>query len=422
MRKIIIILTALLTTLLASAQKTWTLQASIDTALANNRNIKQRELMRQQNEIAWQQARANLLPNLNASASQGWSFGRSQMADGTYRNINSTNSSFGVSSGITLFDGLKMKYDIQARMAELKISEANLEKVREDIVLSVSTSYLQVLLNKELLQIATEQIKLTNNRIEQQKLLVDAGKLAEGELLELYAQQAKEELNLTQASNTLKLSMLDLAQILEISDFESLDVVVPADLRENELQVLSPDQVYASALINRPEIKVAELNLKNSQKNIQIAKSNYFPSLSFGANVGGGYYNAISTPVSTNLGFNLTVPIFNKFQVRNQVRTAQLEAKSNQLNVENAQLELHKTVRQAYYNALAAKTKWDAANKAWSSSKEAYRFSSQKYDAGRATVFELYQAKNNLTRAQSEVSQSKYEYVFRIKILELLKK
>jgi outer membrane protein len=393
----------------------------VDTALANNRNIKQRELMRQNNEIAWQQARNNLLPNLNASASQGWSFGRSQMVDGTYQNINSNSSSFNLQSGITLFDGLKMKYEIDSKMAQLKLSEANLQKIREDIVLSVSSAFLQVLLNKELLQISNDQLKLTESRLEQQKSLVDAGKLAEGELFELYSQLAKEELTRTQAANTLKLSLLDLAQILELSDFERLDITVPADLVENELQLLSADAVFASAIKTRPEIKSAELQLVNSEKNIQIAKSFYFPTLSFGANVGGGYYNQVSTPLSTSLGFNLSVPIFNKFQVKNQVRSAQIDVKSNQLNVENAKLELRKTVQQAYFNAVAAKAKWDASVKSVTSSTEAYRFANQKYEGGRANVYELYQAKNNLARAQSEVAQSKYEYVFRLKILELLK-
>jgi outer membrane protein len=421
MRKLIIFIAATLVAFLASAQTPWTLQQCVDTALANNRNIKQRELMRQNNEIAWQQARNNLLPNLNASASQGWSFGRSQMVDGTYQNINSNSSSFNLQSGITLFDGLKMKYEIDSKMAQLKLSEANLQKIREDIVLSVSSAFLQVLLNKELLQISNDQLKLTESRLEQQKSLVDAGKLAEGELFELYSQLAKEELTRTQAANTLKLSLLDLAQILELSDFEKLDITVPADLVENELQLLSADAVFASAVKTRPEIKSAELQLVNSEKNIQIAKSFYFPTLSFGANVGGGYYNQVSTPLSTSLGFNLSVPIFNKFQVKNQVRSAQIDVKSNQLNVENAKLELRKTVQQAYFNAVAAKAKWDASVKSVTSSTEAYRFANQKYEGGRANVYELYQAKNNLARAQSEVAQSKYEYVFRLKILELLK-
>lgn len=421
MRKIIIFIAAFLTALIANAQTAWTLQQCVDTALANNRNIKQRELMRQNNEIAWQQARNNLLPNLNASASQSWTFGRSQLVDGTFQNINSNSSNFGVSSGITLFDGLKMKYEIDSKMAQLKLSEANLQKIREDIVLSVSSAFLQVLLNKELLQISNDQLKLTESQLEQQKSLVESGKLAEGELFELYSQQAKEELNRTQAANTLKLSLLDLAQILELRDFEKLDITVPTDLVENELQLLSADAVFESAVKNRPEIKSAELQLLNSEKNIQIARSFYFPTLSFGANVGGGYYNQVSTPLSTSLGFSLSVPIFNKFQVKNQVRSAQIDVKSKQLNVENAKLELRKTVQQAYFNAVAAKAKWDASIKSVASSTEAYRFANQKYEGGRANVYELYQAKNNLARAQSEVVQSKYEYVFRLKILELLK-
>lgn len=421
MRKIIIFIAALLTALFVNAQKPWTLQQCVDTALANNRNIKQRELIRQNNEIAWQQARNNLLPNLNASASQTWSFGRSTVTDGRTLDGNSNNLSIGVSSGITLFDGLKMKYEIDARMADLKKSEADVLKIRQDIALSVSSAFLQVLLNKELLQIADDQYKLTESRLEQQKSLVEAGKLAEGELLELYSQQAKEELNRTQAENTLKLSLLDLAQILELPDFEKLDITVPADLLENELQLLSADAVYASAVKNRAEIKSAEYQLQGSERNIQIAKSGYYPTLELGADMGKSYYNSAGTPLSTRVRLNLEVPIFNKFQVKNQVRSAQIDVKSNQLNVENAKLELRKTVQQAYFNAVAAKAKWDASIKSVASGTEAYRFANQKYEGGRANVYELYQAKNNLARAQSEVAQSKYEYVFRLKILELLK-
>ena len=215
MRKTLIIIGAFLATLFVSAQQQpWTLQQCVDTALNNNRNIKQKELSRKVNEIAYQQARYNLLPNLSGSASQSWSFGRSQISDGTYQNLNVSNTSFGLSSGITLFDGLRMKYNIDARMAELKISEAGLEKIRQDIILSVSTAFLEVLLNKELLQISVDQLKLTESRIEQQKSLVNHGRLAEGEIYELLAQQSKEELNRTQAENALKLSLLDLAQIL----------------------------------------------------------------------------------------------------------------------------------------------------------------------------------------------------------------
>ena len=421
MRKILIIIGAFLAALLAHAEQPWTLQQCVDTALSNNRNIKQKELTRKTNEIAYQQARNNLLPNLNASASQGWSFGRSQIADGTYQNLNVSNTSFSLSSGITLFDGLRMKYNIDLKMAELKNSEANLEKIRQDIIMSVSTAFLQVLLNKELLQVAVNQLQLTQSKIEQQQALVKSGKIAEGEIYELLAQQSNEELNRTQTENSLKLALLDLAQILELESFDKLDVLVPVDLMGNQLELLNAEDVYQSALTNRPEVKSAEFQLKSSEKNVQIAKSYFLPTLSFGASIGGGYYNSVSTPLSTNLGLNLSVPIFNKMGTQNQVKTAQISAESSRLNVENTKLELRKNIQQAYFNAIAAKAKWEAAQKSETASKEAYRFANQKFEGGRATIYELYQAKNNLAKAQSQIVQAKYEYIFRLKILELMK-
>ena len=420
MKKISILFLTTFIVLMANAQQKWTLQQCVDTALANNRNIKQRELNRKTNEIAYNQARLNLLPNLNASASQGWSFGRSQIADGTYQNINASSNSFGISSGITIFDGLRMKYNIDQRMVELKNSEAALQKIREDIILSVSTAYLQVLLNKELVTVADNQLQLTQAKIETQKSMIQAGKMAEGELYELLAQESKEILNKTQTENNLKLSLLDLAQILELKDFEQLDIEVPGDLSGYELNLLNIETIYQNALTHRPEVKSAQYQLQSSEKNVEIAKSYFFPTLTFGASVGGGSYNSVSTPVSTNLGFNLSVPIFNKMETKNQVKTAQINVESNKLNLDNTLIELRKTVQQAYFNATAAKARWDAALKSDEASREAYRFANQKYENGKATVYELYQAKSNLSNAESEVVQAKYEYVFRLKILELL--
>lgn len=422
MRKIIILIAALLTALLASAQThQWTLQQCVDTALANNRNIKQRELIRQQNEIAWKQSRNNLLPNLNGSARHSWTFGRSEVTNGTKIDGNSNNSSFSLSSDLTIFDGLKMKYDIDARMNDLKKSESDLEKIRQDIVLSVASAFLQVLYNKELLQINNEQCKLTSNQIEQRQSLVKSGRLAEGEILELQAQLAKEEVTRTESENSLKLALLDLAQILELRDFENLDVQVPANLMEAELEVLSAENVYESALKNRAEIKSAEYQLQGSEKNVLIAKSAYYPTLNFGASAGKSFNNYQPNRLSSSLVFTLNVPIFNKLQVRNNVKTAQLETQSNKLNVENAKLELRKSIQQAYYNAISAKAKLEASQKSVSSGAEAYRFAEKKYEGGRANVYELYQAKNNFARAQSEATQAKYEYVFRLKMLELYK-
>lgn len=422
----------LLMTLNLSAQRVFTLQQCVDTALQNNRNVKQQDLNRQSRVIAFEQARMDLLPNLNASAGQSYMLGRSLVADNTYRNVNSSQSSFNISSGVTLFDGMKMKHNIDARRAEIKASEADLEKIKSDIELNVTIAFLQVLLYKDNLKTLEAQVEYTNRKIEQKTALVNAGKQPEGELYELKAQLAKEEFTLTRESNNLKLALLDLAQIIELDNFEHFDVEISDDVIMTEQVLLSAEEVYRSAVKHRPEIKGAEYRLLGNQKNVDIARSAFFPSLNFGAQVGTGYYklNGIENDafnkqlydnLSTNIGLSLQIPIFNKFEIKNRVSNSKLAVESSKLEIENAKLELRKKIQQAYQNALASQARYVAAQKSEIASKEAYRYAEQKYEAGRASVYELYQAKSNLTQVLSELSQSKYEYILRVKVLELLK-
>ncbi len=430
--KIYILLIGLSVSLFVPAQRIWTLQQCIDTALANNRNVKQKELTRQNSEIALQQSKNDLLPNLGASAGQNFSFGRSTGNDNITKSVNSSQTSFSISSNVTLFDGLRMKYNIDARKADLNASEADLKKMQSDLVLSVSTAFLQVLLDKELLKNAKDQLDVTHSKIEQQRQLVESGKMAEGEMYELIAQESKEDMTRIKAEQSLNYSMLDLAQILELQDYQNMDVQVPEDLLNSELQLLDPQNVYAGALIHRPEIQGAESRLDRSEKDVLIAKSNYYPSLFLGGQIGTGYYNLsgitndsfkkqISENLGSGVGLSLSIPLFQKFQTKNQVKSAQLNVESTKLELENTKIELRKTIQQAYQNALGAKARWDAAVKSEIASREAYRFANEKYENGRATTYELYQAKNNLAQALSEKTQAKYEYVFRIKILEWLK-
>ena len=431
--KYIIITALLLAATQLPAQRLWTLEQCIDTALTHNRNIKQQQLSYKSKEIAYAQAKANLLPNLNASAGQNFNFGRSLGADNTYISSNSATSSFGISSDLTLFDGLKMKYNIEAKKADLLASGADWLKVEKDIILNVSTVFLQVLQNKELLQNAANQLDLTRKNMTQRKELIQAGKLAEGEIYELQAQEAKEEFSLVQAENNLQLSKLDLSQVMDLEDFKDLDIVVPVNLMENELALLSAEEVYKSALQSRPELKAAQFRLQSSEKNIAIAKADYLPSLGFGAQIGTGYYNMSRLPVneafgdqisnnlSTALGFRLSIPVFNRFEVKNRVKSAKLEVENSKIEIEKTKIELRKSIEQAYFNAIAAKNRWDSSQKSVRANEEAFRFSSQKFESGRANQYEVNIAKNNLAQSLSEQTQAKYEYVFRMKLLELMK-
>ena len=416
-----------------SAQQQYTLLDCIDIALENNRNIKQQELNRQQREIAYSQARADLLPNLNASAGQNFVFGRSIGLDNTYQNTNSSQTSFGIGADITLFDGLRMKHNIDARKADMHASEADLEKMRDDIIMSVSTAFLQVLLNRELLQIAETQLETTRADIARRTELVKSGRMAQGELYEQEAQLAREELNRVQAASNHKLALLDLAQIMELEEFDDFDVTAPpAESLISESTLLASEAVYESALQNRPIIRSMQYRIESSEKEKLIARSQLYPSLSFGANIGTGYYNMsgrdndafrsqLRNNMSNSLGFSLRIPIFNRFQVRNNIRSTELAIANTRLEMDKTKLELRKQIEQAYYNAVGAKSRWDAAKKSVAASNEAYRFAEEKHESGRANTYELTLAKNNQTQALGEEAQAKYEYAFRLKILELLK-
>ena len=417
----------------ATAQKQYTLLECIDIALENNRNIKQQEINRQQRELSYSQARADLLPNLNANAGQNFVFGRSIGIDNVYDNINSKQTNFGISTDITIFDGLRMKYNIDARKADMYASEADLEKMQDDIIMSVSTAFLQALLNKELLRISENQLETTDADYQRRIALVESGKLAKGELFEVEAQKAREELNRVQAENNLKLALLDLAQIMELETFNNFDIVAPsAETLINETALLPSEAVYASALVNRPQIRSMEYRLESRVYEVLMARAQYFPTLSFGANMGTNYYNMSGRPndsfstqiknnMSNSLGFNLRIPIFNRFQIRNNVSSARLAIINTQLELDKTKLELRKQIEQAYYNAVASESRWEAAQKSVEASNEAYRFTEEKHESGRANSYELFLAKNNQTQALGEEAQAKYEYAFRLKILELLR-
>lgn len=416
-----------------TAQQKFTLPECIDIALENNRDIKQQELNKQQRLVAYNQARANLLPGVNASAGQSFIFGRSIGLDNTYQNTNSSQTNLNIGAEITIFDGLRMKYNIDGRRADMFLSEADLERIQDEVIMSVSTAFLQALLNHELLMISENQMETTQANLQRSRELVNSGRMAKGELYEIEAQIAKEELNRVRAESNYKLALLDLAQIMELDNFNDFDIVSPpAETLIDETPLLSSQLVYESALTNRPEIRSIQYQLESNMYEKLIARSQYYPTLSFGASMGTGYYNMngrvndsfatqLKNNISNSLGFNLRIPIFNRFQVKNNVQNAEIAIANTRLEMDKTKLELRKRIEQAYYNAVGAESRWKAAQKSVTASNEAYRFAEEKHESGRANSYELFLAKNNQTQALGEEAQAKYEYAFRLKILELLK-
>ena len=414
---------------LTARGQVYSLQQCIDSAIQNNISVQQQRNQYEIQRLQYNQQKQNFAPSISGSVGQNFSFGRATGADNVIVSQNMANTSFSLNANLMLFDGLGMKYRIDEARLNMQASEAKTETMEADIRMNISSMYLQVLLNKELLQVADSQLEATRLKLERNEQLVREGRLAEGELYTLQAQYAKEELSLIQAENNVRLSLLDLAQAMNVVYSEHFDIVVPT---EEELQgTLLPtnDQVYEAALQNRPEIRAAESQLKANESALKGAKSAYSPTLSAGANIGTGYYHRfggeneafgkqLGENFQTNIGINLSIPIFDKMQTPNTVKRQKINIENQRLQISQTKQSLRKNIDQAYYNALAAQIQQSSAEKAAASAKEAYRYAEQKFEAGRATSYEYYDAKNTYTKALSEHLQAKYNYLFKLRILE----
>ena len=427
--KRILIVAAIVMSALSAGAKTYTLSECVDIALSNNISLQQQRGTYEMQRLQYAQSKHNLLPSLSGNVGQNFSFGRATGADNVTVSQNMANTSFGLSANLLLFDGLGMKYRIDVARAQAEASEQDTRKQEADIRMNIATMFLQILLNKELLQVADTQLEASRLKVERAEQLVSEGRLAEGELYTLQAQYARDELSQTEASNRLQLSLLDLAQAMDIEFGADFDIAAPTELTNLTEILPSNDEVYETAVRNRPEVRAARLQLQAQQSALKSAKSAYSPSLSAGANFGTGYYHRfgasntafgtqLSDNLSTTVGLNLSIPIFDRMQTPNSVKRQQIQVENQLLQIERVKQTLRKEIDQAYFNALAAGKQQKSAAKAEQSLREAYRYAEQKFEAGRATSYEYYDAKNNYVKALSDALQAKYNYLFRLRILK----
>ena len=406
-----------------------TLQQCIDSALLNNLDVQKQGNQYASQRLQYAQSKAEISPSVSGSAGQNWIFGRSIGADNIYHAHNSSQTTFNLSANIVLFDGLQMKYNIDQARANMQASEANMLAIQSQIKMNISSMYLQVLLCKELLTVAENQLEDTRLKIKQDSALVTQQRLPAGELYTLQAQAAREDLEITQRQNNLQLALLDLAQAIELENVDGFDIVVPSDEGLNAGLLPNNDEVYRIALQNRPEIKVMEYQIQANESALKGAKSAYSPTLSAGANVGTGYYDmqgAENQPFGTQMrdnfsasvGLNLHVPIYDKNHTTTRVKQQKLALENARLDLEQQKNDLRKEIDQAYFNAKNASAEQISAEKAERAAAEALRYATQKYEAGRSTLYESQEARNNYLQAQSTRLQAQYNYLFRLRILQ----
>jgi outer membrane protein len=420
----------------ARAQEPWTLTGCISYAFENNISLKQQSLAVDMAKNNLGQSKLNLLPSLNTGISQSFRFGRS-VDPLTYQftTENSTGASVYASTDMDIFKGLQNLNTIQRNQIDLQKNLTNLSKARNDLALNIARLYLQILFNEELHDIAVQQMNITKQQVDRTRIMVDAGSLPKGDYLEIQAQLANEELSEVNSRNQLNLSYLDLAQLLDLKNPENFKVQRPTFESIKVMDNLgSADEVFQSASNTMPQVIGAGLELQSLEKDLLIAKGRLSPSLTMSSSYGTGYSDRLKDLLDptqimalkkqldftsqTSLGFNLSIPIFNGWSTRTGISNARVSVLNGKYQLEIVRNQLLKEIQQAFADASASLERFKATSKSVSALEEAFRYAEQKFNVGMLTSLDYNVAKNNLTKARSELLQAKYNYIFNTRILD----
>jgi len=446
-----------------SAQQPWSLEKCIQHALENNLQLKQQQLIVNAAKVDVVQSKMDLLPGITANGSHAYNYG--QTVD-RYTNQFATSrvqsNNFYLQGGVTLFNGFQKLNGIKQAQLDLMASMKDAEKYSNDLSLNIATFYMQVLFYKELVNIRTNQLEITRQQMERMNKLVEAGTMAAGEGYIIEAQLATEESALIQAQNQLDISMLTLTQLLDLPSTEGFDIVVPdLDMADQPMLAGNPDDIYRVAVSNMPEIEAARIRQQSSEKQFARARGMQSPSLALSGSWGTGYSGASQVVDQTipeevkvgytryqgetldvyaqtfsttfkpkpwgdqikdnnnqTIGLYLTIPILNGWQTRSMISKSKIAVENSRMNVEIASLQLRKTIHTAWTDARASLKNYDAAVKKINATRESFRYAEQKFNVGIMNSVDYNNAKKDMTNAESELLQSKYDFIFKSTVLD----
>ena len=432
MKRFILITLLVATVFSAQAQKVWTLDECINYALEHNLDLQKIQLARQQAEYQWKMSKNAWLPTLSANAGEYFGFGQSPSYTGVYVSDNSSSASFGANLSMPLFQGLNLYNTAKADALNLQAAEMDQEAARINLMLNVMGFYMQVLYGKESVEIARRQVELSEEQLEKTQQLFENGRVAEADVYESRAQLASDKATLTQTETDLALSLLTLTQVLEIEDPEGFEISEPeAYFANQELVLGTPQSTIDIALLNQPAMEAARLRVEKSHYDLKATKSAWYPSLDFFAGYSNGLYHYFgdtypNTPAAeqlkrnsrAQLGVSLNIPIFNGMKTKYRVKMTELSIDDRQLDLENTAKTMRKEIQQAYGNAKAAQQKKEASENSLEASRVAYEYAQAGYEMGKKTLLELNESKIRYIKAQSDLLQARYEYLYRCKIIE----
>ena len=426
-----------------SATIGWTLEQCIRYALENNLSVKSQDLGLKVQENNYKASKYGLLPSVSADASQSTTFGRAldqtqyKYVDQT---VNYTNGS--INANLVLFDGLQKQNTIRKNRYDFLAATSEFEKLKNDISLNITAAYLQILLDEELCRVNENQLALTREQVDQTRKLVDAGKVVQGNLLDIQAQEAAEELQVVNSRNTLDLAKLQLIQLLDLKD-TSFRVVLP-DLNGFEIASVVSDlnAVYPVAEANLPQIKSAQFKAESAKTAIRIAQGQHYPQLSFSASYGSSYSDIREririengAPITEkypfldqmkdnkNVGiyFRLSIPIFSGFSTRFNISNSKANYQRAMIALQVEKNTLYKEIQQASSDAVASYKRFAASSKSVETLSLSFKYTQDRFNLGLINSLEYNTAKNKLAKAQSDLLQARYEYIFKSKILDFYK-
>lgn len=421
---------------LLHAQEMITLGAALDSTLSRNLQIREADYQTALGEADLFQSKMDLMPSVSASLGGSWN-GGNYFDQQTAKLLNESNRSASGNVGVsaTLFQGFQRLNQIKANKYLLEADKSYAQRMRNELQLSVVNTYIEALTNRDLWAASEQQLALSQAQLEVEEVNVSVGTKTLADLSQAKSQVATDELNVTSARNAYQVSLLDLKQLMEMNPSREISLETPV-LPEVEALVSEYEaaEVFQTAVSNFPEIRQAHFNTLASERNIQIARGAYYPSISISGGLGTGYTSSARDPLdmtrtqsfsdqmrsnfAQNAGVSISIPIFTNFRARTGVRRAKIQYQNALLSEQTSRNELNKAVHQAVLDLQAAEQRYHSAEQAFLALDKTFEVIRQRYEVGLATSIELSTAQTNRNRAEFDFIASRYNLIFNSKLID----
>lgn len=419
----------------SSAQSTpITLKQCVETAIANNADVKQRDLQMQREAVNWRQGKGNFLPNINGYVGHNLNQGRTiNTATNSFVTESNTSASWDLSGDITLFNGLRLLNNLKSTQYAYEASRMELQQQKDQLTLDVILAYLQILTNMDLLDQAKKQYEVSQKQVERLNIMNNEGAIKPSDFTDLKGQLADNKISIITNENNLNSSKLALQQLMNIPSTKDFEVERMTAEQFAMDYATTTDNIYQLALEQLAMVKATQLRVKSSEKNVQAVKGNMLPRITLGGGInsnynsiftdstGGkiGYYDQVfKNNYGTNVGIGLNIPILNNLQRRNAVSLAKINKKEAELAAQTTLIQLKQGIERDHFNMEASLKRYQALADQVAAYAESFRAAEVRFNEGASTSVDYLIAKNNLDRSNINLIIARYDYVLRTKILD----